>query len=148
MGRGLALTKAKKLVGGGTMLIVNQTIPRALKRLGYSAEQSTAIVDHINEHKTVIGAPHFDLAHLPVFACSMGDNTIHYMGHVKMMGAVQPFISGAISKTANVPENTTVEVMEHLYLDARKLGVKAVALYHDNCKVGRPLTWQTNASRG
>ena len=141
----LALTKAKKLVGGGTMLIVNQTIPRALKRLGYSDEQATAIVDHINEHKTVIGAPHFDLAHLPVFACSMGDNTIHYMGHVKMMGAVQPFISGAISKTVNMPEEATVEDIEELHLEAWRLGLKAVAIYRDNCKVGQPLATQKKA---
>ena len=94
----LALTKAKKLVGGGTMMIVNQTIPRALSKLGYSDDEVNAIVDHINEHKTIFGAPHFKAEHLPVFACSMGDNTIHYMGHVKMMGAVQPFISGAISQ--------------------------------------------------
>ncbi|MFO7590913.1 MAG: vitamin B12-dependent ribonucleotide reductase [Acidimicrobiia bacterium] len=94
----LALTKSKKLVGGGTMLIVNQTIPRALRKLGYTNEQADAIVAHINEHKSILGAPHFKEEHLPVFACSMGDNTIHYMGHVKMMAAVQPFISGAISK--------------------------------------------------
>ena len=92
----LALTKAKKLVGGGTMLIVNQTIPRALRNLGYSDEQVEEIVSYINEHKTSIGAPDFNPEHLPVFACSMGDNPIHYMGHVKMMGAVQPFLSGAI----------------------------------------------------
>ena len=94
----LALTKAKKLVGGGTMFIVNQTIPRALRKLGYSDEQVDAIVAYIDEHKTIMGAPDFNPEHLPVFACSMGDNTIHYMGHVTMMGAVQPFISGAISK--------------------------------------------------
>jgi len=94
----LALTKAKKLVGGGTMFIVNQTIPRALRRLGYTDEQVDTIVGYIDEHKTIIGAPEFNPEHLPVFACSMGDNVIHYMGHVTMMGAVQPFISGAISK--------------------------------------------------
>ena len=100
----LALTKAKKLVGGGTMYIVNQTIPRALRRLGYADAQVEAIVAYIDEHKTIIGAPGFNPEHLPVFACSMGDNSIHYMGHVTMMGAVQPFISGAISKTVNMPE--------------------------------------------
>jgi ribonucleoside-diphosphate reductase alpha chain len=94
----LALTKAKKLVGGGTMLIVNQTVPRALRRLGYAEDQIDQIVAYINEHKSIVGAPGLNLEHLPVFACSMGDNTIHYMGHVTMMGAVQPFISGAISK--------------------------------------------------
>jgi ribonucleoside-diphosphate reductase alpha chain len=144
----LALTKAKKLVGGGTMLIVNQTIPRALTKLGYSEEQTAKIVEHIEEQKTILGAPAFKAEHLPVFACSMGDNTIHYMGHIKMMGAVQPFISGAISKTANVPENTTVEEIEQLYLDAWKLGLKAVALYRDNCKVGQPLSTQKKASAG
>ena len=138
----LALTKAKKLVGGGTMFIVNQTIPRALTQLGYSDEQVTAIVDYIDEQKTIIGAPGFNLEHLPVFACSMGDNTIHYMGHVKMMGAVQPFISGAISKTVNMPEEATVEDVEELHLEAWKLGIKAVAIYRDNCKVGQPLSTQ------
>ena len=94
----LALTKAKKLVGGGTMFIVNQTIPRALVKLGYSADEIDKIIAYIDEHKTIIGAPVFKAEHMPVFACSMGDNTIHYMGHVKMMAAVQPFVSGAISK--------------------------------------------------
>src|SRR5581483_8232550 len=108
----LALTKAKKLVGGGTMLIVNQTIPRALRRLGYDDAQVDAIVRHIDEHKSIVGAPGFKAEHLPVFACSMGDNAIHYMGHVKMMGAVQPFISGAISKTVNMPEEVTVADVE------------------------------------
>ncbi|MFN8025171.1 MAG: vitamin B12-dependent ribonucleotide reductase [Acidimicrobiia bacterium] len=138
----LALTKAKKLVGGGTMLIVNQTIPRALGQLGYSDDETEAIIEHINEHKTIIGAPHFKAEHLPVFACSMGDNTIHYMGHVKMMGAVQPFISGAISKTVNMPEEATVEDVEDLHIEAWRLGLKAVALYRDNCKVAQPLATQ------
>jgi ribonucleoside-diphosphate reductase alpha chain len=138
----LALTKAKKLVGGGTMMIVNQTIPRALRKLGYSDEQSDAIVQYINEHKTVIGAPEFNLEHLPVFACSMGDNTIHYMGHVKMMAAAQPWISGAISKTINTPETTTVEEIEQLHMESWKLGLKAVAIYRDNCKVAQPLATQ------
>jgi ribonucleoside-diphosphate reductase alpha chain len=138
----LALTKAKKLVGGGTMLIVNQTIPRALEQLGYSPDEADAIVNHINEHKTIFGAPHFKEEHLPVFACSMGDNTIHYMGHVTMMGAVQPFISGAISKTVNMPEDASVEDVEELHLEAWKLGLKAVAIYRDNCKVAQPLATQ------
>ncbi len=138
----LALTKAKKLVGGGTMFIVNQTVPRALAKLGYSDDEAAAIIGHIDEHKTIIGAPRFKAEHLPVFACSMGDNTIHYMGHVKMMAAVQPFISGAISKTANMPESATVEEVEQLYLDSWKLGIKAIALYRDNCKVGQPLATQ------
>jgi ribonucleoside-diphosphate reductase alpha chain len=142
----LALTKAKKLVGGGTMFIVNQTVPRALAKLGYTVEQSTAIINYIDEHKSIVGAPDLAEADLPVFACSMGDNTIHYMGHVKMMGAVQPFISGAISKTANMPESATVEEVEQLYLDSWKLGLKAIALYRDNCKVGQPLAAQKKAA--
>jgi len=141
----LALTKAKKLVGGGTMLIVNHTVPRALKKLGYSADEANAIISHIDEHKTIIGSPAFKAEHLPVFACSMGDNTIHYMGHIRMMAAAQPFISGAISKTANVPESSTVEEIEQLYLDAWELGLKAVALYRDNCKVAQPLATQKKA---
>jgi ribonucleoside-diphosphate reductase alpha chain len=141
----LALMKAKKLVGGGTMFIVNQTIPRALRRLGYTASQIEGIINHIDEAKTIIGAPGFNPEHLPVFACSMGDNTIHYMGHVTMMGAVQPFISGAISKTVNMPEEATVEEVERLHIEAWRLGLKAVALYRDNCKVGQPLSTQKKA---
>jgi ribonucleoside-diphosphate reductase alpha chain len=143
----LALTKAKKLVGGGTMLIVNQTVPRALAALGYSPAQVDAIVSHIDEAKTIVGAPGFNPEHLPVFACSMGDNTIHYMGHVTMMGAVQPFISGAISKTVNMPEEATVEDVEQLHIEAWRLGLKAVALYRDNCKVGQPLSTQKSESK-
>jgi ribonucleoside-diphosphate reductase alpha chain len=141
----LALTKAKKLVGGGTMLIVNQTVPRALRRLGYSSEQVDQIVAYINEHKSIVGAPGFNPEHLPVFACSMGDNTIHYMGHITMMGAVQPFISGAISKTCNVPEETTVDEVEQVHIDAWHLGLKAIAIYRDNCKVAQPLATQKKA---
>ena len=141
----LALSKAKKLVGGGTMLIVNQTVPRALRKLGYSDEQVTSIIAFIDENKTIIGAPEFDPEHLPVFACSMGDNTIEYMGHVKMMGAVQPFISGAISKTVNLPEEATIEDLEQLHMEAWQLGLKAVAVYRDNCKVGQPLSTQKKA---
>jgi len=141
----LALTKSKKLVGGGTMLIVNQSIPRALRKLGYTDEQGEAIVDYINEHKTIIGAPGFNPEHLPVFACSMGDNPIHYMGHVKMMAAAQPFLSGAISKTVNLPEDVSVEDVEDVYIESWRLGLKAVALYRDNCKVGQPLSTQKKA---
>ncbi len=135
----LGLVKTKKLVGGGTMSIVNQTVPRALRRLGYTPEQVTAIVGYIDEHKSIVGAPHVRAEDLQVFACSMGDNTIHYMGHLKMMGAVQPFISGAISKTVNVPEEVTVEDVEQLHVEAWQLGIKAVAIYRDNCKVAQPL---------
>jgi ribonucleoside-diphosphate reductase alpha chain len=136
----LGLVKTKKLVGGGTMSIVNQTVPRALTRLGYGTEQVERIIAHIDEHKTIVGAPDLLPEHLPVFACSMGDNTIHYSGHLRMMGAVQPFISGAISKTINTPEDVTVEDVEQLHIDAWKLGIKAVAIYRDNCKVAQPLS--------
>ncbi|MBV8951511.1 MAG: ribonucleoside-diphosphate reductase, partial [Actinobacteria bacterium] len=142
----LALTKAKKLVGGGTMFIVNQTIPRALRQLGYADAQVDGIVRYIDEHKTIVGAPALKQQHLPVFACSMGDNAIHYMGHVTMMGAVQPFISGGISKTVNMPEEVTVEEVEQLHIEAWKLGLKAVAIYRDNCKVAQPLATQKKAS--
>jgi ribonucleoside-diphosphate reductase alpha chain len=136
-----SLTKYKTLVGGGSMVIVNQTIPRALKTLGYSKEQAKDIVDYIHEnHGTVVDAPHLKKEHYEVFACAVGDNAIHYMGHVKMMGAVQPFISGAISKTVNMPENVTVEDVEQLHFDAWRLGVKAIAIYRDNCKAWQPLS--------
>ena len=136
----LGLVKTKTLVGGGTMSIVNQTVPRALTKLGYDANQANDILSYIDEEKTIVGAPHLKPEHLPVFACSMGDNTIHYLGHVKMMGAVQPFLSGAISKTVNMPEEVSVEDVEQLHLDAWKLGLKAVAIYRDNCKVAQPLS--------
>jgi ribonucleoside-diphosphate reductase alpha chain len=136
----LGLVKTKKLVGGGTMSIVNQTVPRALTRLGYSPDQVDDIVAYIDVHKTIVGAPHLSAGHLAVFACSMGDNTIHYLGHVRMMGAVQPFISGAISKTVNLPEDVTVEDVEQLHIDAWQMGIKAVAVYRDNCKVAQPLS--------
>ena len=136
----LGLVKFKKLVGGGNMSIVNQTVPRALHVLGYAEEEIAAIEAYIDENKSIVGAPALKPEHLPVFACSMGDNTIHYLGHVKMMGAVQPFISGAISKTVNMPEDATIEDVENLHLDAWRLGVKAVAIYRDNCKVGQPLS--------
>jgi ribonucleoside-diphosphate reductase alpha chain len=136
----LGLVKMKKLVGGGTMSIVNQTVPRALEQLGYGRAEIDDIVAYIDEQKSIVGAPHLVAEHLPVFACSMGDNVIHYSGHVKMMAAVQPFISGAISKTVNMPEEATVEEVEQLHIDAWKLGVKAIAIYRDNCKVGQPLS--------
>jgi ribonucleoside-diphosphate reductase alpha chain len=126
-------------VGGGTMTIVNQTVPRALRRLGYDDTQTDQIVAHIDEHKTILGAPHITAEHVAVFACSMGDNPIHYRGHVRMMGAAQPFISGAISKTVNMPEEVSVEEVEQLHIEAWELGIKAVAIYRDNCKVGQPL---------
>jgi ribonucleoside-diphosphate reductase alpha chain len=136
----LGLVKIKKLVGGGTMSIVNQTIPRALRRLGYRPQQVDDIIAYIDGNKSILGAPHLEASHVSVFACSMGDNTIHYEGHVRMMGAVQPFISGAISKTVNMPEDVTVEDVEELHLLSWKLGIKAVAIYRDNCKVAQPLS--------
>ena len=135
-----SLTKFKTLVGGGSMIIVNQTIPRALKTLGYSKKQAGEIVDYIHEHGTVVGAPHLKESDYDVFACAVGDNAIHYMGHVKMMGAVQPFLSGAISKTINMPESATVEDVEQMHMDSWKLGLKAVAIYRDGSKVGQPLS--------
>jgi ribonucleoside-diphosphate reductase alpha chain len=136
----LGLVKMKKLVGGGTMSIVNQTIPRALTKLGYADAQIDEIVAYINENMSILGAPHIKAEHIPVFACSMGDNTIHYRGHIRMMGAVQPFISGAISKTVNMPEDVSVEDVEQLHIEAWQLGIKAVAIYRDNCKVAQPLS--------
>ncbi|MEY2744242.1 MAG: hypothetical protein RJA65_245 [Actinomycetota bacterium] len=136
----LGLVKFKKLVGGGNMTIVNQTVPRALNQLGYEAPIIDRIVAYIDENKTIVGSPDLKAEHLPVFACSMGDNTIHYEGHVRMMGATQPFLSGAISKTVNMPEEATIEDIEELHMLSWELGVKAVAVYRDNCKVGQPLS--------
>jgi len=136
----LGLVKIKKLVGGGTMSIVNQTIPRALRRLGYTPQQVDDVIAYIDTNKSIIGAPALKAEHLPVFACSMGDNTIHYEGHVRMMGAVQPFLSGAISKTVNMPEEATIEEIEELHELSWRLGLKAVAIYRDNCKVAQPLS--------
>jgi ribonucleoside-diphosphate reductase alpha chain len=146
----LGLVKTKKLVGGGTMSIVNQTVPRALAKLGYGPEAADEIVAYVNEHMSIVGAPHLAPEHLAIFACSMGDNTIHYSGHIRMMGAVQPFISGAISKTVNMPEEVSVEDVEQLHIDAWRLGLKAVAIYRDNCKVAQPLstTKKEGASAG
>ena len=136
----LGLVKMKKLVGGGNMVIVNQTIPMALRKLGYNAQQVDDIIAYIDVEKSILGAPHLAADHVAVFACSMGDNTIHYEGHVRMMGAVQPFLSGAISKTVNMPEEASVEEIEALHMLSWELGLKAVAIYRDNCKVGQPLS--------
>jgi ribonucleoside-diphosphate reductase alpha chain len=136
----LALVKTKKLVGGGTMQFVNRTVPRALERLGYDAAQVEDIVAYIAEHNSVTDAPHLKLEHRSVFDTAMGDASIHYMGHVRMMGAAQPFISGAISKTVNMPEHVTVEEVEQLFVESWKLGLKAVAIYRDNCKVAQPMS--------
>jgi ribonucleoside-diphosphate reductase alpha chain len=136
----LALVKFKKLVGGGSMQIVNQTVPRALRSLGYPEEQVEAIVEHIADHGHVVDAPGLKPEHYPVFDCAMGERSIAPMGHVRMMAAVQPFISGAISKTVNMPEAATVEDVEKIYYEGWKLGLKALAIYRDNCKVGQPLS--------
>jgi len=136
----LALVKFKKLVGGGSMQIVNQTVPRALASLGYQPEQVEAIVEYIAEHGHVIDAPGLRPEHYEVFDCAMGQRSIAPMGHVRMMAAVQPFISGAISKTVNLPESATVEDIERVFLEGWKLGLKALAVYRDNCKVGQPLS--------
>ncbi len=143
-----SLIKYKDMVGGGSMVIVNQTVPRALKNLGYTKEQIDDIVAHIHDKSTITGAPHLKAEHLDVFACAVGENSIHYLGHVKMMSAVQPFISGAISKTVNMPEEVTVEDVEQLHIDAWKMGIKAIAIYRDNCKVAQPLsTTDKNAEK-
>jgi ribonucleoside-diphosphate reductase alpha chain len=136
----LALVKTKKLVGGGTMQFVNQTVPRALDKLGYSGAQIEDIVAYIAEHNSVVEAPHLREEHYSVFDTAMGAEPIHYMGHVRMMAAAQPFISGAISKTVNMPEEATVEEVEQLFIESWKLGLKAVAIYRDNCKVAQPLS--------
>jgi ribonucleoside-diphosphate reductase alpha chain len=135
-----SLVKFKKLVGGGSMQIVNQTVPRALKSLGYQDEQIEAIVEYIAEHGHVVDAPSLRPEHYEVFDCAMGERAISPMGHVRMMAAVQPFISGAISKTVNMPETATVEDVASIYFQGWKLGLKALAIYRDNCKVGQPLS--------
>ena len=136
----LGLVKTKRLAGGGTMSIVNRTVPRALARLGYDDDEASAIIGYIDEHHSVVGCPVLRPGHMSVFATSMGDDPIHHMGHIRMMGAVQPFLSGAISKTCNMPEDVTVDDVEELYMESWRLGLKAVAIYRDNSKVGQPLS--------
>jgi ribonucleoside-diphosphate reductase alpha chain len=135
-----SLVKFKKLVGGGSMQIVNQTIPRALRTLGYQEEQVEAIVEYISENGHVVNAPGLRPEHYEVFDCAMGERAIAPMGHVRMMAATQPFLSGAISKTVNMPESATVEDVEEIYYQSWKMGLKALAIYRDNCKVGQPLS--------
>src|SRR3989344_4764251 len=139
----LALVKYKKLVGGGTLKLVNNQVPAALKRLGYNAEQIKNIVGYILKEETIEGALDLKQEHLPVFDCSFkavrGTRSISYIGHLKMMGAVQPFLSGAISKTVNLPNSATVEDVKNTFIQAWKLGLKAVAIYRDNCKSIQPL---------
>ncbi len=135
-----SLVKFKKLVGGGSMQIVNQVIPRALVRLGYTGETIEAIVEYIAEHGHVIDAPALKPEHYSVFDCAMGERAITPMGHVRMMAACQPYLSGAISKTVNMPETASIEEVEEIYFQAWKMGIKALAIYRDNCKVGQPLS--------
>ena len=142
----LALVKFKKLVGGGSMQIVNQTVPRALRVLGYQEEQVEAVVEYIAEHGYAVDAPGLRPEHYEVFDCAMGTRAIKAMGHVRMMAAVQPFLSGAISKTVNLPETATIADIEGVYFQGWKLGLKALAVYRDNCKVGQPLSAGTSAS--
>ena len=140
----IALIKYKKLVGEGFLKIVNQTVPAALRKLGYGAEEVDEILAYLTDHETIEGAPHLKPQHLPVFDCAFkpanGERSIHYMGHVRMMGAIQPFISGAISKTVNMPEAATAEEIEKVYLEGWKLGLKAIAVYRDNSKRSQPLS--------
>ncbi|HXF98014.1 MAG TPA: vitamin B12-dependent ribonucleotide reductase [Gaiellaceae bacterium] len=140
-----SLVKSKKLVGGGEITIVNKTVPMALEKLGYAPNEVEEIVAYIDERNTVVGAPYVKSEHYPVFDCAIGERAIHYMGHVKMMGAVQPFISGAISKTVNLPEQITVDEVMQLFIEAWRLGVKAIAIYRDNCKVAQPLSKKAEA---
>ena len=135
-----SLVKFKKLVGGGSMQIVNQTIPAALRKFGYAEETVEAIVEYIAEHGHVVDAPGLKPEHYDVFDCAMGERSIKPMGHVRMMAAAQPFLSGAISKTVNLPEDATVEEIADVYYQGWKLGLKALAVYRDNCKVGQPLS--------
>ena len=142
----MALVKFKKLVGGGSMQIVNQTVPRALRALGYQEEQVEAIIEYIAEHGHVIDAPGLRTEHYEVFDCALGARSIKAMGHVRMMAAAQPFLSGAISKTVNMPETASVEDIEDVYYQGWKLGIKALAVYRDNCKVGQPLSAGSKAT--
>jgi ribonucleoside-diphosphate reductase alpha chain len=143
-----SLVKSKKLVGGGEITIVNKTVPMALNELGYAPNEVSEIVAFIDDRGSVIGAPYLKSEHYPVFDCAIGERAIHYMGHVKMMGAVQPFISGAISKTVNLPESTSVDEVSQLLIEAWQLGVKAIAIYRDNCKVAQPLSSSNDSSGG
>ena len=147
----IALVKYKKLVGGGLMKIVNQTVPMALARLGYTAPEIKAIVEYIDQHETIEGAPGLKETHLPVFDCAFraakGQRSIHYMGHIRMMGAAQPFISGAISKTVNVPREATVEEIVQAYIESWRLGAKAISIYRDGSKRTQPLNTSKDKTR-
>jgi ribonucleoside-diphosphate reductase alpha chain len=150
----IALVKYKRLVGGGLMKIVNQTVPEALRKLGYTPDQIKGILAYIDKHDTIEGAPELKPEHLPVFDCAFkpanGTRSIHYTGHIKMMAAVQPFISGAISKTVNMPTEATPNEIAETYVEAWKLGLKAIAIYRDGCKRTQPLVTklETGSSSG
>src|SRR5215208_6477039 len=143
-----SLVKSKKLVGGGDLTIVNKTVPLGLDKLGYAPNEVDEVVAYIDERNTVVGAPYVKTEHYPVFDCAIGERAVHYSGHVKMMGAIQPFISGAISKTVNMPETVTIDDVAGVYVDAWKLGVKAIAIYRDNCKVAQPLSGKGEKAQG
>jgi ribonucleoside-diphosphate reductase alpha chain len=142
-----SLVKSKKLVGGGEITIVNKSVPMALEKLGYAPPETEEVVAYIDERNTVVGAPYLKSEHYPVFDCAVGERAIHYMGHVKMMGGVQPFISGAISKTVNLPESVTVDEVAQLFVESWNLGVKAIAIYRDNCKVAQPLSGKKDGAQ-
>src|SRR6187397_1563483 len=141
-----SLVKSKKLVGGGEITIPNKTIPMALEKLGYAPAEIEEVVAFVDERNAVVGAPYVKPEHYPVFDCAIGDRAIHYSGHVRMMGAVQPFISSAISKTVNLPETATIDEVAGLYSESWKLGVKAIAIYRDNCKVAQPLSGKSDSA--
>jgi ribonucleoside-diphosphate reductase alpha chain len=143
-----SLVKSKKLVGGGELTIVNKSVALGLEKLGYAPAEVDQIVAFVDDRNTVVGAPYMKAEHFPVFDCAVGERAIHYSGHVKMMGAIQPFISGAISKTVNLPEDATVDEVSHLLIDAWKLGVKAIAIYRDNCKIAQPLSGKKDGATG
>ncbi|GAK50144.1 ribonucleoside-diphosphate reductase, adenosylcobalamin-dependent [Candidatus Moduliflexus flocculans] len=147
----LALIKYKHLAGGGSLKMINGTVPEALSRLGYSDEEQQAILEYLETKETIEGAPHLKAEHLPVFDCAFppkhGKRVIHYMGHLKMMAATQPFISGGISKTVNVPHSATVEDIKNAYIEAWKMGIKAVAIYRDGSKRMQPLTTSKSQSK-
>jgi ribonucleoside-diphosphate reductase alpha chain len=143
-----SLVKSKKLVGGGEITIVNKTVPLGLDKLGYAPHEVDEIVAYVDERNTVVNAPYVKAEHYPVFDCAIGERAVHYTGHVKMMGAIQPFISGAISKTVNMPEHASIDDVAQVYVDAWKLGVKAIAIYRDNCKVAQPLSGKGEKAQG
>src|ERR671932_1015311 len=142
-----SLVKFKELVGGGQMTIVNQTVPLALETLGYPQVEVEQIVAYVNEHGTIVGAPALKEEHLPVFDVAVGERAISHMGHIEMMAAAQPFISGAISKTVNLPETATVEDVADAYVQGWKLGLKALAIYRDGSKTAQALRTESKDSK-